>query len=186
LLRGGLVGIVDFWQLTHLTLLQCSSLSEFLAALVKGTNREDLKLGHLALDIPIVIPSSEQSFDRDFDLVLRRCKRLRSFCLECSYSDVSRPRCILNALQHVGDELKLLSLHRRKESSDDAETLEPEQLRQMCNLCPNLEQLGYQISDKMLLKDVYRYGTYNNIVSLPASMSSKSLTIPTGLDSSAS
>jgi hypothetical protein len=164
-LHEGLVSLIDFQQLTHLTLAQCELLPEFLANMVESINGGTLSLQHLGLEIPDIPQGSEQSFNRDFDLFLRRCKHLRSFSLVWQQSDTSRPRCLLNALEHLGKELKLLSLHW--DGPNDIETLEPEQLKQVCTLCPNLEQLGYQISDKKLEVDAYDHRAYENTVSLP-------------------
>jgi hypothetical protein len=146
-----LTNIVDFERLTHLSLMQCGPVHELLFGLARSTGIPYMELRHLALEIlDVVQPSSQLSLAQDLELVLKRCKHLESFAFEWHESTFAS-ESVLQSLQAIGAGLKSLSLHRH----GDVNALEPDHFKQMCSVCPNIEQLGFNIADEKLAE--YRF-----------------------------
>jgi hypothetical protein len=150
-LHQGLAKSVDFDCLTHLTLWRCFATEEFLACLVGARDAPGLSLKHLA--ISLAVDTHPQS-DRTLLLLLGYCPKLTSLCLEWN-SELGWRSDFLQSLDTIGENLRILSLHNQggyydhHEMTDD--TLAPQEFKRICTACPNLEQLGYTISDRYLV-----------------------------------
>jgi hypothetical protein len=140
-LYKSLTNIVEFRRLYSLTLKYSGPMEEFLASLVGGIGDHSLELRHLAL------LNTDQDIAPSLEMLFDRCANLKSLCLEWNNEDGS-PVTILKSLDRIGDGLTMLSLHPYY--SFDHNALGPEELEQICSKCPNLEQLGFALSDRKL------------------------------------
>jgi hypothetical protein len=155
----GLASIVKFENLTNLTLWKCHFTSRIIAGLAGQSRTVLFNLKRLALCIST---TPEHSLTRSLETLLDHCPKVQDLCLEWKADrDGSWPAFLTNSLNKIGRNLRLLSLEASSRAVDE-DTLDPEIFKRICAACPNLEQLGYSISEEAMVK--FESGFYLNLV----------------------
>jgi len=145
----------DLSALTHLTLLKCVGVLQFLAALRAASQRAPLQLTHIAVDLFMNdVEAATGAYDADLASVIEACKVVRSIHVHWPNDD-SEPRLVMEQMIVSGQSLELLSLsncHR-------GHALDPQSFDRVVSACPYLRQLAVQIDEEMLL---YAMGFLNH------------------------
>jgi hypothetical protein len=104
----------------------------------------------------------EQPLNRNLEMLLGRCPKLQDLCLEWTADQVGWwPAFLTNSVNKIGQNLRLLSIENPSRKVDE-DTMDPEIFKRICAACPNLEQLGYSISEEAMAD--FESGFYSNLV----------------------
>ncbi|KAJ4362782.1 hypothetical protein N0V95_001274 [Ascochyta clinopodiicola] len=159
--------IVKFERLTKLQVSGCHQASTFFAGLGTIASIEKFNLRHIAVD-----PLNEHSvygneydeedvpIDGCLEQVLLRSEKLESLCVGWHehYQDERVENLLQTTLQKIyrdGKSLRILSVHPHNEHDyEEVVNSLGKNLESVCEACPNLEQLGYQLAWGVLDGDI--------------------------------
>lgn len=121
--------IIDFTALERLTLFGCEEADLFLEEMGTQTLGAALSLRHLAVQV---------QDDTCLEDILDSCSNLMS--LHLRWEDDADPSALLGRLRDLGSSLRTLALHQNREDPP------PDEWDRILSYCPNLRQLGCQLS----------------------------------------
>ncbi|XPS98200.1 hypothetical protein M3J09_007411 [Ascochyta lentis] len=158
---------VKFERLTKLQVSNCHQASTFFADLGAITSIERFHLEHIAVDSLNEDPedgadSEEEDtpIDDCLEQVFQKSGKLQSLhlgwhehCLDARA--VNTIQITLQTLYRDGESLRILSLHPHNETDyEESVNSLGTHLERVCEACPNLEQLGYQLADGTLDSEI--------------------------------
>lgn len=135
--------IVHLSALTQLTLWNCSNTHILLNRIVQSPSFASLKLKHFGLTIHA---DSERYVEEPLGALFRSSTCISSLCLQWDSSRSYYPHELVKHIEKIGRSLRLLSLHSTL-ALEESQPLDDTDFRKVCESCPNLEQLGYRISE---------------------------------------
>ena len=140
------VALPDLSNLEKLTLHNCPGANAFLAYFGNQCTESNSRLEHLSVELE---KEEDESYDHCLRGVYKHCDRLQS--LHISWYDREGdwiPKHTLKSLQRFGHHIRSLSFHNHRLATY-SQTLSPKELRTICTDCPNLEQFGFQVTEKL-------------------------------------
>ncbi|KAF1840656.1 uncharacterized protein K460DRAFT_410072 [Cucurbitaria berberidis CBS 394.84] len=137
---------VNFPALTHIELSACHRVDQFLTDLGNSAQEDGLCLENIAVDVVSPPSDEQQSLDSCFKKIFKACRSIRSLHVGFDVCP-EPPQIIMDQILSKGRDLRLLSLH----SSMGVNVFAEDDLDKICSVCPNLQQLGYEIEEVALI-----------------------------------